>query len=66
MLNCVFLLALTLHQNPVETVIGLLIIMTGIPLYWIGVKWKKPESFNKKMNNLTIFCQKLFLSVKED
>jgi len=60
------LLALTLYQNPIETVIGLLIIMIGIPLYWIGVKWKKPKSFDMKMDKLTIFCQKLFLSVKED
>ena len=37
-----FLIVLTARQNPVETGISALILMAGIPLYWVGFKWKKP------------------------
>lgn len=64
---CLFLIILTFQQNPTESIIGMAILLMGVPLYCIGVLWKnKPESLNKFMDNTTIFCQKMFMSVKED
>jgi L-type amino acid transporter 5 len=56
---CIFLISLTLYQNPIETGIGILFLAGGIPLYCIGILWEeKPKWFKQflgKFNKLLIF-----------
>ena len=36
------------YEKPFEVIMGVLITLSGIPAYLIGVAWKnKPESFQK-------------------
>lgn len=63
----VFLIAVPLYTNPVETGLGCLIITTGIPVYFICIKWKsKPKTFNRWIASVNIFVQKLLLVVPEE
>ena len=49
----VFLIILGLVYEPVETGFGLLMVLSGIPFYIIGVAWtNKPASFNRKMSKM--------------
>ncbi|XP_064641691.1 large neutral amino acids transporter small subunit 1-like isoform X2 [Lineus longissimus] len=55
-----FLLILPLHAAPMDTGIGLLIICTGIPVYIIGLAWKKkPKAFVRFIEKLTHAGQKM-------
>lgn len=39
-----FLLGFSLHSEPVVCGIGLVIMLTGVPVYFLGVYWKnKPK-----------------------
>lgn len=41
-----YLFFVPLYASPVETGIGVLIMLTGIPIYLIFIKWKsKPPTF---------------------
>jgi L-type amino acid transporter 8 len=63
----VFLVLLPLYQSPGETLMGVLVISTGIPVYWVFVCWKnKPRSFQRKVEQMTAFVQKLLLCLPED
>ena len=43
-----FLLVFPLMEKPGETGIGLLIVLSGIPVYILGVAWKKkPKTFQR-------------------
>jgi len=46
---------LTLYQKPVESIICLAIIALGIPVFWLGVKWEKPKSVQKKLGLFVFF-----------
>ncbi|XP_013914190.1 PREDICTED: large neutral amino acids transporter small subunit 2-like [Thamnophis sirtalis] len=42
-----FLLVFSLYSEPLVCGIGLAIMLTGVPVYFLGVHWKnKPPSFN--------------------
>lgn len=44
----VFLLIIPLYAAPEDTGMGMLIVLSGLPVYVIGVKWKnKPKSINR-------------------
>ena len=52
-LACVFLLVAPLFAAPADTGMGCLITLTGIPVYLVGVAWKKkPKSFEKFVGEL--------------
>lgn len=58
---CLFLLLVPLYAAPYDTGIGLAIVLSGIPVYCLGVMWKnKPESFqnlmSKILNVFTVSC----------
>jgi hypothetical protein len=57
---------MTFYQIPVESIACLLIIAAGVPVYAIGVKWKKPKSIQDKLDAATIFVQKLTYSVFDE
>ena len=43
-------------STPVETAMGLAIIATGIPVYFIFIAWKNKPVFIKKMIGKFYFC----------
>lgn len=68
-LVCLFLLIVPCYEAPYEVGMGVLITLTGIPVYLIFIAkvlpWK-PLWSTDAMGNFTHFVQKLFLSAKED
>lgn len=46
-----FLVVFPLFENAVECLVGLAIIATGIPVYWVMVAWKnKPVAFQRTVS----------------
>lgn len=56
-----FLVIIPAITQPKDTAIGLAILLSGIPVYYVCVKWKsKPEKYHKFSSCLFRFQQKLF------
>lgn len=53
-LGCVFMIVVSFWAAPVECLIGSSIILTGIPAYLLGYKWKKPHVVKKMLGELDI------------
>lgn len=65
-LATVYLVLVPLYNEPVTTGIGLLIILTGIPVYFVFIYWHgKPRVINQLMESLTWNTQKLTMCVPE-
>ncbi|XP_071958182.1 cystine/glutamate transporter-like [Antedon mediterranea] len=61
------LVVMSLYSSPRQCGIGFLILISGIPVYLVGVRWKnKPDWVNNATVKMTIFFQKLFLVVKQE
>ncbi|XP_023688368.1 large neutral amino acids transporter small subunit 2 [Paramormyrops kingsleyae] len=59
-----FLLIFSLYSEPVVCSIGLAIMFTGVPVYFLGVYWEnKPQCFNNSVDRLTYIGQKLCMVV---
>ncbi|KAM4808125.1 large neutral amino acids transporter small subunit 2 [Rhinophrynus dorsalis] len=59
-----FLLVFSLWSEPVVCGIGLAIMLTGVPVYFLGVHWKnKPQCFNNFVDAMTRAGQKLCVVV---
>ncbi|CAL9701662.1 unnamed protein product [Knipowitschia caucasica] len=59
-----FLLIFSLYSEPVVCGIGLAIMLTGVPVYFLGVYWKnKPKCFDTLVDKLTYLGQKLCMVV---
>lgn len=55
----VFLLIVPLFAAPYDTGMGVIIVLSGVPVYLLGVSWKnKPKSFNDFMASFTSTGQK--------
>jgi len=64
---CIFLILITFVQNPFESIMGIIFLLSGVPVYLVGVSWKnKPKKFVQFSDQLTRFCQVFLQSVKED
>ncbi|CAG2060195.1 unnamed protein product [Timema podura] len=64
---CMFLVFVPCYYVPYEVGMGVLITVTGIPAFFLGVVWeKKPSWFIHALGNITIGVQKLFLSAREE
>ncbi|KAH7636579.1 Y+L amino acid transporter 2 [Dermatophagoides farinae] len=64
---CLFLVLLPFYVSPMEAGMGIIITLTGIPVYMLTIYWKsKPRTYNRFINGITIFIQKLFYCVSED
>ncbi|XP_018046347.1 PREDICTED: Y+L amino acid transporter 2 isoform X2 [Atta colombica] len=64
---CAFLVIVPCYQRPYEVGMGILITVSGIPAYILGVAWKsKPLWFQKVNIKATHAIQKLFLSAREE
>lgn len=66
-LLCFFLIVMPCVEAPYEVGMGVLITLSGIPAYYLGVCWtEKPLWFQNVMWQITVVCQKLFIAAKED
>ncbi|XP_074142352.1 large neutral amino acids transporter small subunit 1 [Sminthopsis crassicaudata] len=66
-LACLFLIAVSFWKTPVECAIGFVIILTGIPIYFIGVWWQnKPKWLLQGIFCTTVLCQKLMEVVPQE
>ncbi|KAK7493779.1 hypothetical protein BaRGS_00014920 [Batillaria attramentaria] len=64
---CVFLVITPLTSSPWECLMGLIVIASGIPFYFLGVLWKKkPRGFMIMLGKVTALSQKLFLAAPEE
>jgi L-type amino acid transporter 8 len=60
----IFITGLPMIITPIETAIGLGMIATGIPVYFVFVAWKKKPEFILRLScNFTIFLQKMMMVV---
>ncbi|XP_022246073.1 large neutral amino acids transporter small subunit 2-like isoform X3 [Limulus polyphemus] len=63
---CAFLVFLPFYVNPWETGIGAIIMLSGIPVYFLTIYWKnKPKWYKRLIGGTTTFTQKLLVSVIE-
>ncbi|KAH9421678.1 Y+L amino acid transporter 2 [Dermatophagoides pteronyssinus] len=63
---CLFLVLLPFYVSPMEAGAGIIITITGIPIYLITIYWKsKPKSYSCFIDGITIFTQKLFYCIPE-
>ncbi|KAK0179337.1 hypothetical protein PV327_005097 [Microctonus hyperodae] len=67
LLICIFLVFLPCYGSPLEVGIGLMIIISGIPVYWIFIYWEnKPQWLISASRNVNTSCAKLFMCVPEE
>uniref|UniRef100_A0A1B0CP74 Amino acid transporter n=5 Tax=Lutzomyia longipalpis TaxID=7200 RepID=A0A1B0CP74_LUTLO len=66
-LICAFLIVVPCYVAPYEVLMGILITITGIPFYYVGVVWRnKPVWLCNFITTTTHICQKLFMSATEE
>lgn len=64
---CVVLVLLPSLEEPENLLIGILIIIAGIPVYYVGVYWKnKPACYNRFSRSIERFCQIMFSTMFVD
>ncbi|XP_076333155.1 Y+L amino acid transporter 2-like [Tachypleus tridentatus] len=67
LLICGFLVFLPFYVNPWDTGIGLAITLSGVPVYYLTVKWKKkPWLYRTIIKGITHFLQKLLVCVEQE
>ncbi|KAJ3626099.1 hypothetical protein MTP99_016622 [Tenebrio molitor] len=64
LLATVFVTAVPMVASPVETGIGVLMILTSIPVYLVFIYWEnKPQWFVKATNSVTVTLQQVLIVV---
>uniref|UniRef100_A0A646QID2 Large neutral amino acids transporter small subunit 2 n=1 Tax=Hemiscolopendra marginata TaxID=943146 RepID=A0A646QID2_9MYRI len=64
---CTFLVCLPMYASPMEVGFGILITLSGIPVYFLGVYWKsKPPVITKLIDSFTVLVQKMFVCVRAE
>ncbi|XP_052817176.1 large neutral amino acids transporter small subunit 2-like [Mya arenaria] len=62
----IFLLIVPLFAAPTDTGMGLLFVLSGLPVYVVGVRWThKPKAVQNFINSMTVLSQKVCLVVAE-
>lgn len=46
---CVFTIVMTLYKTPMDSAICMLVILSGVPVYYLFVKVNKPKSVQDKL-----------------
>ncbi|CAI5448887.1 unnamed protein product [Caenorhabditis angaria] len=60
--GCIALVVIPIAAAPKDTGIGLLIMLSAVPVYVIFISWKnKPKFFERFIESSTLFIQKLFM-----
>ncbi|XP_076373371.1 large neutral amino acids transporter small subunit 2-like isoform X2 [Tachypleus tridentatus] len=63
---CAFLVFLPFYVNPWDTGIGVVIMLSGIPVYLLTIHWEsKPLCYKRAIGGTTTFTQKLLVSMIE-
>ncbi|XP_008137963.2 large neutral amino acids transporter small subunit 1 [Eptesicus fuscus] len=66
-LACLFLIAVSFWKTPMECGIGFAIILSGLPVYFLGVWWQnKPKWLLQGIYSTTVLCQKLLQVVPQE
>ncbi|XP_054748210.2 Y+L amino acid transporter 2-like isoform X1 [Lytechinus pictus] len=66
-LACIFLVVMGTVAAPMDTLIGIAITLTGFPVYFLCIWYKKKPAFIMKINqNITHLVQKMFVVVSEE
>lgn len=61
------ILVLTCLQKPAESLLAVILILAGVPLYLIGVLWRsKPREISDLIHQVTCFIQKILLVVPQE
>jgi len=64
LLGCLFLVVFPIIQAPVDTAIGISIMLSGVPVFYLCVYWQnKPKAIGGFMDSLTTTVQKILLVV---
>ncbi|KAK1138117.1 hypothetical protein K0M31_002602 [Melipona bicolor] len=64
---CAFLVIFPCYVSPWEVGVGVIIILSGIPMYCVFIYWKKkPKWLIKSSHNFNMICAKLFMCVQEE
>lgn len=64
---CILLVVVPAVKEPMNTLITIVIILSGVPVFYICVKWQnKPLLFLQMHDTATRLCQKIFLIVSPD
>ncbi|XP_033227368.1 large neutral amino acids transporter small subunit 2 [Belonocnema kinseyi] len=64
---CAFLVTFPCYVSPWEVGVGLIFIISGIPVYMTFIEWdKKPKWITNASHDFNMFCAKLFECVQEE
>ncbi|CAJ0937796.1 unnamed protein product, partial [Mesorhabditis belari] len=64
---CLALVVIPIMAAPVDTAIGLGIMLTGVPVYFVFIAWEnKPKFVEVLSESFTIFIQKMFMVVNDE
>ncbi|KAK7793231.1 hypothetical protein R5R35_005080 [Gryllus longicercus] len=64
---CLFLVTFPCYVSPWEVSVGLIMIVSGIPMYFIFIYWQnKPRWIEKASETLNLLCARTFMCVLED
>lgn len=64
---CVTLVLLPSLEDPTDLLIGIGILLAGIPFYYVGVRWRnKPTFYNRFSRGIERFCQIMFSTIFVD
>ncbi|GFR57444.1 large neutral amino acids transporter small subunit 2 [Elysia marginata] len=60
------IMCITVYMKPRESSFAIVVIACAIPVYLLGIKWNKPESIQRSLDNFTKSLQKLLLVTVQD
>ncbi|KAJ8917859.1 hypothetical protein NQ315_010772 [Exocentrus adspersus] len=63
LLCTIFVVAVPMVASPYDTGMGVLMILSSIPVYFVFVYWPKPKWFQRGSSSATKFLQKIFVVV---
>lgn len=64
---CMILVLLPSWEEPRNLLIGIMLTLAGIPVYFIGVAWRnKPAFYGRVSRGIEHFCQIMFSTVFVD
>lgn len=61
-----WLIIASIFESPTETGWGVVLMLTAVPVYLVGVVWtKRPRFIDAVLESITIFAQKMFIVLPE-
>lgn len=65
LLGCAFLIIVPIYQEFKDSMVGLSLLLTSLPFYYLFLHRKQSKGFVEAMDKFTLACQKLMLVVGE-